>query len=183
MFGWPWNRKQKSSIQTPAPRTTSVRRKPPPPKRISQRTISVMIALFNRLFIERGPYWGAGAPLDIEPFRNILFAMGFSREFLDECEYRYRWHFASLLPALNDGSFYAKDHGFVTSWAQRDGQLMLLNLATALCGAIAQHPEYAPEGAHHFTESLLEDGFQFVGKRLVETSEDIIPESTGDFRR
>lgn len=177
MFGWLWNRKQKNSSQTPSPSAPDVRREPPPPRKISQRTISVMIALYSRLFIETGPYWGAGPPLDIKQFRNILFAMGFSREFLDECEYRYHWHFAALLPALNDGSFYAKDHGFMPPQAQSDGQFMLLNLATALCGVLAQHPECAPEGTRHFTESLLDDGFQFVGKRLVETSQDIIPET------
>jgi len=58
--------------------------------------------------------------------------MGFERDFLSKCENQYYWNFASLLPALHDGSFYQG-----TVYGQSRGQGCLRGFATLLCGMFA----------------------------------------------
>lgn len=115
--------------------------------------------------------------MEVDKLSITLFGMGFDQPFLDRCSQRYRWNFASLFPALHDGSFFPTDQLIERSTAIDNGRAMLRGFATALSGIIAQNPEFAIEAAQEFQNSLLNDGFQFVGTRLIETNQDIIPES------
>jgi hypothetical protein len=144
---------------------------------LSQSTIAAMIAEYKRLFLDRSNYWDGSPSLDIDWLRNALYAMEFEKSFLDRCERTYHWQFPSLLPALHDGSFYPADPAIPSQRIRESGRSMLLGFATALCGIMIQHPELESNGYHHFQKSLLQDGFQWVGTRLVETNQDIIPEA------
>lgn len=150
---------------------------PRPSRTISQRTIAVMIDVYDYLFFRSSAYVAAGPRADIDKFRGLLYAMNVSREFLDKCEYRYRWKFDSLLPALNDGSFFADDRRYYGAQAKEHGQAMLHGFATALCGILTQYPEHETQNTRYFRKSLLEDGFQYVGTKLLETNQDIIEEA------
>lgn len=178
MFDWLRREKKESTAQTSRQAEPRAPQKSLPPKRtISQHTVSQMIAEYKRLFHEAGPFRALGPPLNINELRNFLFGMNFPREFLEKCEYSYYWDFASLFPALHDGSFYFKDRQPSPAWAQEQGQLMLQGFATALCGILAHQPELVLPNSRYFMQSLLRDGFQFIGSRLVETNQNIIEEA------
>jgi hypothetical protein len=178
VFRWPWDPKTNAETTgKPDPATSPVLANRPPLKKISQKTIAVMISLFNHLFHEPRPFRALGPLLSIEKFRNILFAMGLSREFLDQCEYTYNWQFQSLLPALNDGSFFTDGARSGASSSKESGQAMLRGFATVLSGILVEHPELRSSESNYFERSLIEDGLQFVGNTLVDTNQDIIPEA------
>lgn len=96
-----------------------------------------------------------------------LFAIGFERDFISKCENRYYWHFASLFPALHDGSFFENAIS-----GQSRGQAYLRGFATVLCGVFADNPQFRTELNDSFEQSLLSDGYQFVGRTLAETGVD-----------
>jgi diguanylate cyclase (GGDEF)-like protein len=93
--------------------------------------------------------------------------MSFERDFLSKCEYSHYWHFASILPALYDGTFYDSP-----IYAKSTGQAHLRGLATFLCGIFAQNPALSSEINERFEQSLFRDGYRFNGKELVETDID-----------
>ncbi len=132
-----------------------------------------MTTLYNKFFFEQTSYYGAGPLLDISKLPNVLYAMGFNMRFLGHCENSYYWRFDTLFPALKDGSFY---EDLPSGSPINDGHTMLLNFATNLCGIIEQNPSLKDRDTQYFYESLLDDGFQLVGRRLIETTQDIIPE-------
>jgi hypothetical protein len=156
-----------------APRKTA----PTPPKELSQLSIAVMISQFDRLFFQTRAFTALGPPLEVHKFRDLLFGMGMSREILDRCDHSYHWHFGSLLPALNDGSFFYGAWQISKTVAVNNGQTVLHGLATALCGILEQHPELRDSEAEYLAHVLRKDGFHFLGGRLIETSQDVVSEA------
>lgn len=137
----------------------------PPPRPLSTATVAGMIHLYEYMFERRGALQD---PLfDIRKLSTTLFAMGFDHEFLVKCETRYYWHFASLFPALYDGTFYESKF-----YGQSRGQGDLRGFATFLCGVFADHPQHRTEMNDNFEQSLLTDGYRYVGRTLVESSTD-----------
>jgi len=104
---------------------------------------------------------------DIDQLSTSLFAMGFDREFIETCKYRYYWNFQTLLPSLHDGSFYGTRPG-----GRSRGQGDLRGLATFLCGAFVQHSTCRTPLNDLFEKSLLHDGYRFDGRSLVEVNMD-----------
>jgi diguanylate cyclase (GGDEF)-like protein len=136
------------------------------PRPISRVTVAIMVHLCEYMFQRRGPM---REPLfDISKIPVTLFAMGFERDFLSKCENRYYWNFASLFPALYDGSFYDN-----TAYGQARGQGDLRGFATFLCGAFADTPKFRTALNDSFEQSLLADGYRFVRRKLVETGVDV----------
>jgi hypothetical protein len=177
-LGWPW--KRKIEPLTIAPAVSERKMEMRPLRCISQPTIALMIGEYQYLFSSQsvGRAWWNDTPLmDVDKLSISLFGMGFDQGFLDTCRREYHWNFASLFPALHDGSFYTVHRSSSSGRAMETGSTMLRGFATALCGILAQTGEFDTETAKEFQSSLLKDGFQFVGTRLVETSQDIIPEA------
>src|SRR6266446_10765377 len=86
----------------------------PAPLPISTQTVALMIQLCEYMFSPRRPF---REPLwDITKLSTVLFGMGFGQDFL-LCESEYYWNFATLFPALHDGSFYQ-----LGSYGQSRGQ-------------------------------------------------------------
>jgi len=102
---------------------------------------------------------------DITKLSTSLYGMGFERSFLSECEYQYCWHFASLFPALHDGTFSSENR----TLGESRGQAYLRGFATLLCGTFADASHYRTHLNDQFEQSLLNDGYQFIGTKLVET--------------
>jgi diguanylate cyclase (GGDEF)-like protein len=102
---------------------------------------------------------------DIEQLSITLFAMGFDREFISDCQYKYGWNAKALFMALHDGSFYG-------SGDRSRGQGDLRGFATFLCGAFVQHAQLRTSLNKVFEVSLLHDGYQFDGRSLVEVTMD-----------
>ncbi|HVZ85276.1 MAG TPA: hypothetical protein VG893_16485 [Terracidiphilus sp.] len=136
-----------------------------------------MIAEFTHLFTEPAGYWSSDPLMDSNRLRTSLFEMGFEGEFLDSCQQDYHWNFASLFPALFEGSFYTDKKAWSIPGAEAQGRQMLLRFATALCRIMAENPNLCSEQAQEFQRSIGEDGWHFVGYRLVATSQDIISEA------
>jgi diguanylate cyclase (GGDEF)-like protein len=105
---------------------------------------------------------------DISKLSTTLFGMQFERSFLDECEYQYGWHFATLFPALYDGTFTYENR----SLGRSSGQDYLRGFATFLCGTFAGSRHLRTPLNDQFEQSLLSDGYHLVGSRLVETDID-----------
>ena len=104
---------------------------------------------------------------DVRRLSTILFGMGFEQDFLSKCEFFYGWYFAHLFPALYDGSFYQD-----SLRGKARGQEHLLGFATFLCGVFLGNDQYRTNLNYIFEKSLLDDGYQFVGGKLVETDVD-----------
>jgi diguanylate cyclase (GGDEF)-like protein len=136
----------------------------PPP--LSSATVAHMIQLFDSMY--RAPTPLVHPMFDIEQLSTTLFAMGFDHEFISGCQYRYYWNFKSLFPALYDGSFY----GSRVDGRSR-GQGDLRGFATFLCGAFVQHSALRTSLNNLFEQSLLRDGYRFVGRSLVEVKMDM----------
>jgi hypothetical protein len=147
-----------------------------PKPKISQRTISAMIVHYDYLFHDTGPRGSWSPLLNIDQLRNVLYAMEFDREFLDRCDYEFHWSFRDILPALNDGSFFCKN-GATPSWAKDAGQRALQDFAATLCALLEKRPDFRRSDTDFYFQFLLDDGFQFVGTRLIETNQDIVPEA------
>jgi diguanylate cyclase (GGDEF)-like protein len=130
-----------------------------------------MIRLFDSMY--RAPTPLLHPTFDIEQLSITLFAMGFGRDFISACKYRYYWDFQWLFPALHDGSFYGRRAGGCSS-----GQGDLRGFAVFLCGAFVQHSELRTRLNVLFEESLLKDGYRFDGRSLVEINMDtsVLPE-------
>ena len=141
----------------------------PPP--LSPVTVAYMIQLFESMY--RAPTRLVHSMFDIDQLSITLFAMRFDQEFIEACKYRYYWNFQSLLPSLHDGSFYGTSLG-----GRSRGQGDLRGLATFLCGAFAQHSELRTSLNDSFEQSLLNDGYRFDGRSLVQINIDtsILPE-------
>lgn len=118
-------------------------------------------SMFERPAVFREPRF------DINKLSTSLYGMGFERDFLDKCEYQYYWNFASLFPALEDGSFFQSTVG-----ARSHGQAYLRGFATFACGTFADAPWHRTELNDAFERSLLKDGYKFARRTLVETSID-----------
>jgi diguanylate cyclase (GGDEF)-like protein len=133
-----------------------------------------MIQLFDLMYQAPTPL--VHPMFDIEQLSTTLFAMGFDHEFISACQYRYYWNFKSLFPALYDGSFY----GHRVDGRSR-GQGDLRGFATFLCGAFVQHSALRMSLNNIFEQSLLRDGYRFVGRSLVEVNMDtsVVPELSG----
>jgi diguanylate cyclase (GGDEF)-like protein len=134
------------------------------PRPLSRATVAHMILLCNYLFESEG---FREPKFDIEKLPTFLFGMGFARDFISKCENDYFWNFASLFPALHDGSFYQN-----AAWGQSRGQGDLRGFAAFLCGAFANHQWLRTDLNDVFEKSLLKDGYHFVGGRLLETGVD-----------
>jgi len=127
--------------------------------------VALRVYLCQSMFQRPAPF--RDPRFDISKLSTSLYGMGFDRDFLLKCEYQYFWNFASLFPALHDGSFYGNRVG-----GQSRGQGDLRGFATFLCGTFADAPWHRTELNDRFEESLRNDGYQFVGRRLVETGLD-----------
>jgi diguanylate cyclase (GGDEF)-like protein len=128
---------------------------------ISAQTVALMIHLCELMFSTRpfrDPVW------DITKLSTVLFGMGFGRDFLSKCESEHYWDFASLFPALHDGSFYQ-----LGPYGRSRGQGDLRGFATFLCGNFTDAPWLRSELFEAFEQSLARDGYKFAGRRLVET--------------
>jgi diguanylate cyclase (GGDEF)-like protein len=135
----------------------------PPP--LSSATVAYMIRLFDSMY--RAPTHLVKPMFDIEQLSITLFAMGFVREFISDCQYKYGWNAKALFMALYDGSFYG--------YGVRDrskGQGDLRGFATFLCGAFVQHAQLRTPLNKVFEQSLLNDGYRFDGRALVEVTLD-----------
>jgi diguanylate cyclase (GGDEF)-like protein len=126
-----------------------------------------MIQLLDSMY--RAPTRFVPPRFDIEQLSITLFAMGFDREFISACEYRYYWNFKLLLPALHDGTFYSHRLG-----SRSRGQGDLRGFATFLCGAFVQQPALRTPLNNLFEQSLLGDGYRFDGRSLVEVNIDTL---------
>jgi len=136
-----------------------------PTRPISQITVAQMIGVFEYLCEVRG--WGSHryAWLDLQKLPTILFGMGFQRSEITKFESTYYWHFASLLPAIYDGSFFGPAYRGTDA-----GQNLLKGFATLLCWILSERPEIPVED-QGFRQSLLSDGYKFVDGHLVLTEE------------
>jgi diguanylate cyclase (GGDEF)-like protein len=133
---------------------------------ISRSTVVHMVRLFDSLFQERG----FRDPLcDITQLSTYLFGMGFDRTFLSKCEYSYFWNFSTLFPELYDGSFFTAKRQPSPALGETQGQDALLGLATFLYGMYDSRPDLQMGLYDAFKQSLLNDGYQFIERRLVET--------------
>jgi len=129
--------------------------KPSPP--LSRSTVAHMIQIFYSMY--RAPTPLVPSMFNIEQLPTTLFAMGFDQEFINTCEYQYGWGFQSIVTSLYDGSL-------------RGGQDYLRGFATFLCGAFTQHSQLRTNLNDAFERSLLNDGFRFNGRDLVEVGVD-----------
>jgi diguanylate cyclase (GGDEF)-like protein len=137
----------------------------PPPAPISKSTAALMVYLYQSMF-ER-PAAFRPPRFDINKLSTSLYGMGFERDFLRKCEYQHYWNFASLFPALEDGSFFQNSPS-----GRSHGQAYLRGFATLACGTSADAPWHRTELNDTFEQSLLKDGYKFSGRTLVETSID-----------
>lgn len=99
---------------------------------------------------------------DLDQLSTTMFAMGFDQEFITACEYQYGWSFKSIFASLYDRSVRG----------ETSGQDYLRGFATFLCGAFAQHSQLRTNLNDAFERSLLNDGYRFNGRDLVEVGVD-----------
>ncbi len=147
----------------------------PPP--FSQRTVSVMVQLLEHLAKSERPWSILGQFFDEDRIYDALFSMNCEREFLDKCRDEYYWNFRRLLPALNDGSFFA-DLSVQRPFYHSRGQAYLRAFATLLSGVYLNHPDLASFHEHRtaLASTLEGDGWRFDGMRLRELRKATIDE-------
>jgi diguanylate cyclase (GGDEF)-like protein len=124
---------------------------------LSRSTVAHMIQIFDSMY--RAPTPMVPSMFNIEQLSTTMFAMGFDQEFINTCEYQYGWSFKSIFASLYDGSL-------------RGGQDHLRGFATFLCGAFTQYPRLRTHLNDAFDQSLLNDGYRFNGRDLVEVGLD-----------
>ena len=150
--------------------------KQPPP--LSQRTVAVMIQLFETLTQSGGRSWAFLDPLlDEKQIHDTLFAMNFEKRFLDKCDDTYHWNFRYLLPALIDCSFFT-DSPIQRPFHVSSGQAYLRGFATLLSGMYWHRKDLEPFHDQHaaLASALEADGWLFDGNHLVELRKATIDE-------
>lgn len=177
MFG---KNKKRRSVMPQKHKSTESRQtveETPPPPPLSQRTVTVMVQLFEFLMnSDRG--WSALDPLlDGDRVHDLLFGMGVNKDFLDKCRWNYYWNFRSLLPALVDGSFFA-DSAIQRNRYISHGQDYLRVFATALSGMYWHSRDLSSYRDQHeaLRSALASDGWRFDGVNLVEIRKATIDE-------
>lgn len=145
---------------------------------LSQRTVSVMIQLYEFLCSSDRPFRVLGPLLDTNVLHDGLFAMGITKPFLDRCQWTYFWNFRSLFPALSDGTFFEgwPEGGGVKNYPL--GQDYLRAFAVFLSGLFRYRPDLsvAFEQKRALESTLEADGYRFDGSHLLETRKSTINE-------
>jgi diguanylate cyclase (GGDEF)-like protein len=99
---------------------------------------------------------------NLDQLSTNMFAMGFDQEFITACEYQYGWGFKHIFTSLYDGTLRGK----------ASGQDYLKGFATFLGGAFTEHSQLRTSLNDAFERSLLNDGYRFNGRDLVEVGVD-----------
>jgi diguanylate cyclase (GGDEF)-like protein len=132
--------------------------KPSPP--LSRSTVAHMIQIFDAMY--RRPTPMVSPMFNLDQLSTTMFAMGFDQEFITACEYQYGWGFKGIFTSLYDG----------TLRGEASGQDYLRGFATFLCGAFTQYSQLRTNLNDAFERSLLNDGYRFNGRDLVEVGVD-----------
>jgi hypothetical protein len=147
---------------------------PPNLPDLSQRSVAIMIGEYNRLFVESGSFHFLGPPVDINKLPEMLYGVGFQREFLVFCNKHYRWDFRRLFPALHDGSFTRAPNG--SRFSPASGKDCLKNFALIFCLMLEKNWELRGDRSPIFIKSLEEDGLRYVDGQFIETTQGVVPE-------
>jgi diguanylate cyclase (GGDEF)-like protein len=132
--------------------------KPRPP--LSRSTVAHMIQIFDAMY--RRPTPMVPSMFNLDQLSTTMFAMGFDQEFITACEDQYGWGFKRIFTSLYDG----------TLRGEAPGQDYLRGFATFLCGAFTQHSQLRTNLNDAFERSLLNDGYRFNRRGLVEVGVD-----------